>query len=203
MEFQSNIWALIEGEPFRSRVEKYRADRIAAASTWVDWAMANGGSGNVFGDPNLFGIEITQSKIPTGWVKIKHNRFNVYRPKKGTSLYKAYKALPTMPTYRAVFSESDIPTNLNWHAPGGISGGGMLGYAWDPIKIGWFGNTFVVMGPNVPGYVAKHLEQYPESIIENGLTDWKLPEGLKQITESEYKLLSAQHAVEQEKAKTS
>lgn len=201
MEFVSNIWALIEGEPFRSRVEKYRSDRMAAGKAWVDWAMANGGSGNVFGDPSLLGIEIAQSKTPKGWVKVKHKRFHVYRPRKGTALSAEFKALPKMPTYCAVFTESDVPTKFNWSHPSGISGGGVLGYAWTPIHIGWFGNTFIMMCPNVPGYIAKHLEEYPGSIIEDGLDNWKLPEGLKQISEAEYKLMSAQHEVDQEKAK--
>jgi hypothetical protein len=154
----------------------------------------------VFGDPSLFGIEITTTKAPAGWVLVKHKRYRVYRPKKGTPSHKEFEALPKMPRYTAVFSEKDIPTTLNYHAKDGShSGGGVIGYAWDPISIGWFGDVFVAMIPNIPGYVTKHMEQHPEDIIENGLPEWKLPVGLRQITEAEYKLMSAQHEVDQER----
>ena len=114
------MYVRIAGEPFLSRVRKYRDAMIACAAAWRTFAQAKGAISVPGG---LTGL-IFSGKAPDGWKRL--NRKGWSQPAKGHPDEAVIHALPKEPSRYAVFGDA-LCFDLNYQGPGEERGCGGIG----------------------------------------------------------------------------
>lgn len=189
------LGVFIEGEPFLSRVKKYREDRLHAEDKWSEFARSHGATGYNVG---VRGLYFSSRKIPDGWSKPK-NRNGFSTPHKtNTDVIEFLSTLPKKPSAYDVFGDAFL-YDLSYEGPNNSWGIGAIGFFFDGPRIGWAGETYFAYIPDVTGAVAEHMKQYPDHTITNGADKWVMPDGLRVASEAEINLVVAQFQVAEEK----
>lgn len=186
---------IIEGEPFLSRVRKYREEQRAAKIAWSEFALARGASRY---HPGSIGL-CFDGKQPEGWTKPKgKNGFSAPKAKDHPDIV-AMKALPGFPKATEIFGDA-VVYDLSYSSPGGGWGTGAIGWFFNGPRIGWAGDTHFAWIPDARRAVREHLAIHPDDKITNGADKWSLPPGLREVSEAEIDLIVATFKVAQERA---
>lgn len=187
----------IVGEPALSNAKAYREAVIAQARAWTEYAKSVGASAlpsGWAGSPPTF-LFFQEGPPPAGWTKRdKHGRSN---PRRGSPDAAAMAALPVKPSVRGILS--GIVTNLSYTGPG-VRGSGGIAFFEEGYTVGWVGDTFIARIPHAGRAAADHLARHPDHTIEGPANGWTIPDGLVEISEAEFDLLSAEHRVKLERA---
>jgi hypothetical protein len=222
---------LVTGEPWLKMCQDWRASYLAAKEAGRQFVEAMGSTGGYENlDTHKLSGVYAMHPTPPGWRLVRgkqgkpdymvpHDRARDKAQKAaGIEARKALDALPGADNLQPIAEAIGVPRNVNWHTPGYVRpcaengwkreggwGNSAAGDSWsfffNPIQMTWFGETFVICGPNTTRQIAKIREEHPDAVITEG--EWPpLPEGLREITEAEHDLLRAQWKVEQERAKS-
>lgn len=187
----------IEGEPFLSAAKEFRERIGARVEAYREFAVTRGAESI---PDHGHGLNFGGKAAPSGWTKPK-GKLGYSAPKKGhadvVTLAELRKAYP-LPTNRDVFGDA-ICENLSYEGPGECWGGGGIGYLFGAM-ISWYGDTFYAIVADAEAAVRDHLASHPGSRITNGADTWRMPDGLKRLSDAEFRLAWAQHEVDEEKA---
>lgn len=190
---ETTVLVRIEGEPFRSRAMVYFAELDAAAAAWRTFALKVGATS--VSDP--LGALGFDGPPPAGWIAKTRNGRS--RPKNGTAAAAEMAALPRHPSSRSVFADSVI-YDLSYDMPCGGYGSGGIGLVFFGPPIARADGVMVARIPHAGRAAAQHLACHPEHTIRYGAADWKIPEGLVEISEAEMRFLFAKAELDREKA---
>ena len=142
--------------------------------------------------------------VPPGWKVRRRRRVGDHdflvpaSGKKGDGVRAEIAALPKQPNHHEVASEIGHPEQIKWKCEHG-QGFSMMGRSWNPVFLGWAGETFIISGANADKFVAETRRHHPGCEILGG--EWTPPSGLRQITKAESDLIYAQEKVKEEKEK--
>jgi hypothetical protein len=199
-----SLYLIVEAEPFLSicREWKHRHDTARAATfAFAEKHGSNGVFPDFYGD--VIGITVQRS-VPPGWSVKKarrvaqHHRLMPAKGQAGDAVRAEIAALPKHPRHAEIADAIGHPCNISYKCENGRWGSGVMGDDWEPVSIGWAGDTFIIKAPNADRYVAQQLAEYPNCTITLG--HWTVPDGLTRITKAEKELLYAQAAVDQERS---
>ena len=201
MTISDTLHLVVEAEPFLSVCRAWRARYDEAQNTAYAFCKKHGSDGffpDIGGD--LYAIT-TQPSVPEGW-SIKRSKRVAARDKlvpakgpKGDAIRAEIDALPKHPRHHEIAAAMSHPCQLSYEYEGG-SGCGVMGYAFDPVKLGWAGETLIILAPNADYYVQQKREDHPGCTITQG--EWTIPDGLRLITKAQKDLIYAQEAVASE-----
>lgn len=191
----------VVGEPFLSACENWRERYIAARIEMSKFAEEFGATGLYVGfNGKLYGLAPVHP-LPVGW-KLSGRRSNQFmEPRKDAiNLRSRMAALPTDPSYDELRDLVGCPTTVNYVSPKRRGSCGIC-MAVHPVQIIWSAGTpIVLIVPDATDTIASILRDNPDATITRG-AGWEVPDGLKRISENEWKLMEAQAAVELERSK--
>ena len=193
----TDVYVIIEGEPFLSRAKDFKARSIAAKSAWRQY-LCEIGAEQGYGHNELASVVFPRGKVPTGWTA--RDRKGRSRPKKGSEAEKKLAALPTLPQGREVFGDA-IVEDLRYESDGGHGMGAIGQNFWGPF-VGWMSDVFFGIVPHAGNAAKNHLAEYPKDRIIGPAKGWTVPDGLREITKAEYELMLAEHNVKMEREKS-
>lgn len=190
---------IIEGEPFLSSAREFKEKSMAAREAWAAFAEERGARSFIEApwSNRLVALCFPSGKQPEGWTVPKGaNRES--RPKAKSADKAAFDALPSGPDPKAVFGDA-ITFSLCYEGPGCRGSIGIGGF-FPQASIGWLGETIIAVIPHAKRAADLYLARNPDRTITNGCDTWQMPDGLREISEAEYKLMAAQHRVAEERA---
>ena len=190
----------IVGEPALTKVKAYREAVTAQERAWNEYGNSVGASGFPKGwpghPPGFMFFE--NGPQPAGWKKPdRHGRSN---PKKGSAAAAALASLPVRPSVRGVLT--GIVNDLNYKGAD-LRGSGMVAFFEEGYAVGWVGDMYFARIPHAGRAAADHLARNPDHTIDGPANGWTIPEGLVEISEAEFDLITAEHRVKLERERVS
>lgn len=193
MTDNTTVLVRIDDEPFLSRASAYFDELEAAMAAWRSFALKVGATSL----SNPLGALGFDGPAPKGWIAKTRNGRS--RPKKGSTDEAEMEALPGHPSSEAVFGDA-VLYNLSYDMPCGGYGSGSIGYMFYGPAISRADGVIVARIPHAGRAAAAHLARHPDHTIRYGAAEWKVPEGLVEITEAEMKFIFAKAELDREKA---
>lgn len=186
------------GEPFQSRCLEYREGIEKAQDAWREFAKSISAYKMLI--PSGF-IWLDPKKVPkTGWTRVGRPPKHFWRPRKNTPAAKIVAELPREPSSYDVF-EGYVHYGFQGASKDGKEtlSETVHGF-WRGPTIGWAGDVFIAHIPHVGRASRAYADVAPGDFeIPEVFTQWKLPEGLEEITEAEADLIFAQARVDAER----
>lgn len=193
MADETTVLVRIDGEPFLSRAMAYFAELDVAAAAWQAFALKVGATSL----SNPLGALGFDGPPPAGWIAKTRNGRS--RPKSGTAAAAEMAALPQHPCSRLVFGDAVI-YDLSYDMPCGGFGSGGIGLLFFGPPIARADGVMVARIPHAGRAAAQHLACHPDHTIRYGAADWKIPDGLVEISEAEMKFMFAKAELDRERA---
>lgn len=187
------LFALVEGDPFLSRVKRYRKEKEDSQQAWYDFGKKIGAKHWVVGVGFAF-----EGRVPSGW-NAAQGRHKISTPKKKSVIFENFNALPKQPMPYDHF-KNDFIYDVSYEGDSEKGSFG-IGNFWLGPQVCWAGEKFFLVIPDARQAAHDHLSIHPNHKIKNGSDTWELPAGLKKITEAEADLIVAQYRVDKQKGK--
>lgn len=194
----TDVYVVIEGEPFLSRAQEYRRLKIEAKEAWWTWARSIGAT-QIFGLHHPTNLVFPRGKVPADWKR--PNRKGRTNPKKGTQAEREMMSLPPLPRSRDVYGDA-IVEDIRCHDPKNPENRSVaaISHFFEPF-VGWLGDTMIGMIPHAGNAAVNAAAEDPDWVVEPPAPGWVVPEGLRMISKAEYDLMVAMHNFEAEKRK--
>lgn len=192
---------LIEGETLKA-CQEWKERWSTVYDQWNEYAKSIGSKG-YFSCPvrrslsGLFPLE--NGFVPDGWRISNTSRSSMLVPTKKTKVGQRVRAemdaLPKLPLYEEIEKLIGYDPRVQYKA--GTSSGFHRVGDLAPLQLIWAGETFAIIltdtQPTIDGILASH----PDAVFSTG--KWTKPDDLKEISEAEWDLITAQYKVAKEK----
>lgn len=190
MEDANTVLVAIEGEPFLSRAKAYRDALHAREVALSKWGEEIGASGM---NHRIDGFWFNgKARPPAGWKKPDSKGFSA--PKKGHADLERFRLLPPNPSTYEIFGDA-VLYNISYTCADG-SGSGAIGRLWFGPRVGWAGDFFFAYIPHAGRAADARLKERPDATITTpGALGWKMPSGLREISEAQKDLRVAEYKV--------
>lgn len=193
IEFKQSYF-LIEGEgKAKEIIESWLKEWMAAQERTIAFVKEIGAINHTRCEETgiLTGIVFDKGQVPDGW--IKPNNRGITRPKKGTDLYKRFKAQKGCEKFSPIFAKAfNIPTTMWPTDAEGKKCRVEMGHWFTPCQLVSTGKQHGVIIPNVAYYVAK-AEAEGLTVPEDVKAFKPEFEGCRQITREDWELIEIQH----------
>lgn len=196
---ESVYYEVTGGEPLEF-CRDFRARSTAAHEDLLRYAESKGGEGYTTSFNHLAGVIFPDDKAPAGWVAYKRKtddgRPHFHPAKRNKALTEEFAAVAPRPSGREFAKRFNVPTSLEYEGTGGVHGSMAIGNPFEPVHVGWIGESFWVTLPNAA--TAKALREACGYTVKTA--DFVPPEGLQRSSRARYELALAAHKVAQEEA---